>query len=324
MNRIKKSLAALAVVIMGTGAAAAQDLNDVIDKYNAAAEIYSARNYVEAITALNEVVALGLEVGGDAAEIVANAQKLIPGAYYRVGGAYLQQKDYDTAIEHFGKAAELGELYGDINTARNASGWIAKAYTAMGADAFNDKDYAKAAEIFQKGYEANPSDAELALNLAKSYAEMGENDPEAARKGYEVYTSILGQTHSKYDDARAQAKEEYSYYILRDASAANAANDTQGAYDILDSYLEADPENPQVNLMYIQIATNKQQWDKVIEKGEAAAEAQTDEELKSEAYFLLGAAYQNKENKAKAIESYRKVTAGGKVATARQQINALQ
>lgn len=320
---IKKTLAALAVVILGAGAATAQDVNDVIDKYNAAAELYTAKNYVAAIPALEETINAGLEVGADAAEIVANAQKLIPGAYYRVGGAYLQQKDYDEAIANFEKAAELGELYGDINTARNAAGWVAKTYTAMGADAFNSEDYAKAAEIFQKGYEADQTNTELALNLAKSYAELGENDPEAAAKAAEVYSQIIGLTHSKYAEDVEKAKDEYSYYVLRDANAANAANDTQKAYELLDNFLAIDPANAKATLMYVQIATNKQQWDKVIEKGEAAAEAQTDDELKSEAYFLLGAAYQNKENKAKAIENYRKVTAGNKVATARQQISAL-
>ncbi len=319
MNRIKIAIAAMAVIVLGSASVAAQDLNDVIEKYNAAADLYAGKNYIEAIPALEEVVALGLKLGPDATEMVQNAQKYIPGAYFRLGGAYIQAGDFDNAIENFTKAAELGELYGDLTTSRNATGWISRAYNAKGADAFNSKDYKTAIEIFKSGYEANPTDTDLALNLAKSYGEDGQNE-----QAYEVYTQIIGLTHSKYADAVAQAKEEFAVYVITEANEANAANDTDRAYAILDAFLEVVPEHPAANLVYIQIATNKKDWNKVIDKGEAAAEAQTDEELKSNAYFLLGAAYQNKENKAKAIENYRKVTTGPNLNSAKAQISALQ
>ena len=75
--------------------------------------------------------------------------------------------------------------------------------------------------------------------------------------------------------------------------------------------------------MLIQSATNQQNWRRIIEFGDAAANAQTNEDNKSTIYFYLGAAYQNVENNAKAIESYRKVTSGPNLANARQQITNL-
>ncbi|MCD8072598.1 MAG: tetratricopeptide repeat protein, partial [Alistipes sp.] len=278
MNRIKNLLAATAVLILGSGTLAAQDVNDVIDKYNAAAELYSAKQFAEAIPALEDAIAVGLEVGPDAAEIVQNAQKLLPGAYFRVGGAYVQAGDFDNAIANFTKAAELAELYGDINIMRNATGWISQATNAKGADAFNSKDYKTAISIFESGYAANPTDTDLALNLAKSYGEDGQLD-----KAREVYGQIIGLTHSKYADAVAQAKEELAVYIITAANEANGAGNVNGAYELLDSFLDIAPDSPTANLIYIQIATNQKNWDKVIEKGEAAAQAQTDEELKSNA-----------------------------------------
>ena len=53
----------------------------------------------------------------------------------------------------------------------------------------------------------------------------------------------------------------------------------------------------------------KKDYDKVIELGETAAAAQSDEADKSAVYFNLGSAYNAKENKAKAIETLKKVTA---------------
>ena len=92
---------------------------------------------------------------------------------------------------------------------------------------------------------------------------------------------------------------------------------------LADHIVAIDPTNAQGNLLRLQTATNMKDWDKVIALGDAAAELQPTPELKSDAYFLLGAAYQNKENKAKAIETYKKVTAGGNVVTAKAQITLL-
>ena len=75
--------------------------------------------------------------------------------------------------------------------------------------------------------------------------------------------------------------------------------------------------------MRLQTATNLKNYDAVIGFGEEAASTQPTELDKSNAYFLLGAAYQNKNDKAKAIEMYQKVTEGPNAATAKAQIAEL-
>ena len=317
MNRIKFFMAAVAALFIAVGAGA-QDVNAVIDKYNQAAEVLQAKDYEKALSLLNEVVAEGLEAGPDAAEVVSNAQKLMPACYFRIGLVKAKDLKWDEAIDSFTKASEMGELYGDITSMRNANTMIARAYTAMGADAFNDKDYAKAAEIFAKGYEANPNDTALALNLAMSYCEMGDTE-----QGFKIYNRIMSLPADKYKDAIDEAKTKIGYYQSIEVSKAIEAQDYDKAFEMMDAILAENAANPVISMMYIQTATNQKQWDKVIAKGEAAAAAQSSDELRSDAYFLLGAAYQNKENKAKAIENYRKVTAGGNVATAKAQIAAL-
>ena len=57
--------------------------------------------------------------------------------------------------------------------------------------------------------------------------------------------------------------------------------------------------------------------------GEAAAEAQIDEEDKSAVYFQLGTAYNAKEMKDKAIAALSKVTAGPSVEAAKAAIAGL-
>ena len=58
--------------------------------------------------------------------------------------------------------------------------------------------------------------------------------------------------------------------------------------------------------MRLQAYSGKKDYDKVIELGQAAAEAQVDEEDKSLMYYLLGAAYNAKEMKPQAMRPSRR------------------
>lgn len=189
----------------------------------------------------------------------------------------------------------------------------------MGGNAFNSKDYATAAEIFQKGYDVNPDNPQLALFLAQSYGEMKEYD-----KAYEVFRNVISleQHGEKYAKEVNEAKGLIARYMLIHADDLKSSQPAQ-AVEILAESVAATPD-PTAYLMLVQIANNSKNFDKVIEFGEKAAEAQTDAALKSAAYFYLGTAYDNKGNQTKAVEYYRKVTSGPNAATAKAQIAAIQ
>lgn len=321
--KVFKVLFTAVAAVMFMASATAQDapsVADVATKYNEAAALVTSGKYAEAIPALNSAIELGLKAGPDAMTTVNDAQKLLPACYFRKGLGDVKAGKFEEAIGDLTKAVELGELYGDMSSMNNAKSVISKVYSMMAANAFNSKDYAKAAEIFSKGFAANPNDTELGLNLAMSYCEMGDME-----KGIEVYKSIIAleDRHSKYKEPAAAAKEKLAYYLLLDAAKAGKEGNNDRLFSIVDEVLAVNPASSEANMMRIQTATNLKNWDMVIANGDAAADAQTDANLKSEAYFLLGAAYQNKENKAKAIETYKKVVAGTKVALAKQQIAAL-
>ena len=69
--------------------------------------------------------------------------------------------------------------------------------------------------------------------------------------------------------------------------------------------------------MLIQTANNLKKYDIVVANGAEAYAAQQDEAQKANIAYLLGVAYQNRGNNAKAIEWLKKVTAGGNVAAAK-------
>ena len=313
-----------AALVMAVGLNA-QTVDEVNGKYNEAADLIGGGKLVESIPLLEEVISMGAAAGPEAAESVNNAKKYLGQVLLRKGGGEAKAGNFEDAAVSLAKAAEVGEKYNDPTVMMQAKAMLSKVYLALGGTAFNDKEYAKAVEIFAKGYEVNPNDTDLALNLAMSYSELGATDPPMAEKGVEVYKNIiaLGETNSKFKEAAATAKVKVVYYKKLAASELGQEKKFEEMLAVAKQILEIDPENSDGHLLQLQAANNMKNYDAVISFGEASASVQPTAENKSDAYFLLGTAYQNKENKAKAIEMYRKVTAGKNVATAKAQIAVL-
>lgn len=311
-------MATLAVMLVTLGAYA-QTPQEVADKFNEAAEKINAKNFIEAVPLLEETVKMGEAVGDEAAEVTDKARKLLPGMYFQAGGSYIQQGKPEEALKYFETSLQKAEELKDVNVATRAKGWIGNTYLQMGAKAFNAKDFQAAAEIFEKGYEVAPNNTEIATNLAVSYAELKEYD-----KSYETFRNIIAleQHGDKYAKAVDNAKNRMAHYMMVNASAIASAQPAK-AIDLLAEAVEVNPGNPQAYMLLLQTANNSKNYNKVIEFGAKAADVQTDAAQKSNAYFFLGAAYDNTGNKAKAIENYRKVTSGPNAAAAKSQVEAL-
>ena len=63
---------------------------------------------------------------------------------------------------------QYAELFQDVKVLGNSRKLISQTYTVMGADAFNNQQWDKAIEIFSKGYEANPTDTDLASSWPRA------------------------------------------------------------------------------------------------------------------------------------------------------------
>ena len=296
-----KKLFVSVVALLAAFTLSAQDITAI---YNEAAAAYGAKDFTTAASKFEQVIDLGID-NEDAASMVATAKSTLPKCYFMLGGGAMRTKNYEAALENFTKSAELAELYGDMTQVAKSNGWVAKIYQVQGGDAFNGKDYATAAEIFAKGYAADPDNTSMALNLAMSYCEMGEY-----AKGMEIYEAIAAKTHPKYAEDAAKAKEMMALYTNNKVAEMQGAGDYDGIIAMADAQLEKNPESALFQNVRLQAYANKKDYAKVIELGEAAAAAQTDEADKSLMYYLLGAAYNAKEMKPQAIAAFKQVTAG--------------
>lgn len=319
MKKIKLMLAAAVAVFMAAGVSA-QTLSEVNAKYKQATELIGQKDYINAITVLEQTIDMGFDAGDEAMLTVQNAQGLIPNCYFQTALALCKANKFDQAIPYIDNAAETGELYGKPAVVRNAKQLKSKAYYAMGANAFNEEDYAKAIEDFSKGYDANPNDTKLALALAESYAKFGN-----LNRAIEIYNDVISleSRHSNYKPAADEARAKQTSYLMEEAAKQAKAGKTREVYQAVERILEIDPTNATAQLLRLQTANNAKDYQAVIRWGESTAQAQAAAESKSDVYYLLGAAYQNTDNTAKAIEVYKKVTAGKNVAGAQAQIAAL-
>ncbi len=318
MKKLKIVLAAAALFAAGT--ISAQDIAALNTKFTEGAAAVKAKNFAVAVPLFEQVISEGMDIEG-AEAMVAGAKQALPQAIFLMGGAAFQGGRHDEALASFTKAAELAELYGNVAVLNNARNWVSRTVMAQGASAFNAKDYATAAAIFQKGYDANPGDSALGMNLAMSYSGLKEFDKSAA-----IYKHIIGLAaqDNRFAADAAKARENYSLDVLEKASESAKAGDYQAAIAATDELLAVMPEDAPANLTRLQAYNSLKNYAKVTELGESAATAQTTPEAVSDVWYLVGAAYQNMQNLPQAIVAYQKVTAGDNVAAAKAQIAELQ
>lgn len=317
--KIKSLVIALAAVLVSATALAQDPVNEAKKMYNEGVTLFKAKNYAEALPILEKTVEAAMEA--DAMEVAEAAQKLIPTSYFQLGLAKMKAGNVDAALVDLNKANDVALLYNNASVARNAKSAISQVYRVKGANAFNNKDYATAVVDFAKGYEVNPQDTKLALNLAMSYCELKDFE-----NGVKVYTDIIAleKRHSRFAEPAAEAKKALSNYLLVKAQEENAAANKEAAYATLETLINADPMNAENQMHRLQMAAANQDWDNVIAWSDLAAAIQPTPEAQSDVYYLVGVAQDSKNNNTAAIEAYKQVVAGDKVEAATKRIKELQ
>ena len=319
MKRLILSLVAMMTVC----AVSAQ--NELIAKFNEGATAIKNKDFATAITAFEAFIDKGAD-SEDTAVLgyVAQAKKSVPSCYLNLAMRNASAKNFDKAIELLNEGAMKAELYGESQSLAKIKVAMGRVYQVQGGTAFNNKDYAAAAEVFAKGYEANPRNTEMALNLAMSYCELGQFE-----QGMEVYRNVAAMNPSRYADAIAKAKEMMALYTNNQVAKYQSEGNNDAVIAMAEKMLSEDPASALAEKIRLQAYNGKKEYDKVIELGESAAMAQTSEEEKSDVYFLIGAAYNAKYNaggnkdaalKDKAVAFLNKVVAGNSVEAAKAAV----
>ncbi len=304
-----KKFVLMVVALMGLSFAQAQS---VVENYNAATKAVEAKDYAKAAQLFESVINDGSEEEDETiAGCVKNAQNNLPVVYTRMGSAAagaatkatdpkVKDAKFAEAIAHLEKAVAKAKSYRNTKAATAANNMIGKVYQVQGGTYFNAGDFAKAIEIFAKGYSADKKNTALAMMLAESYFKSDKYT-----EGVKVCSEVAALPSPKYDAAIAEAKAKMGQYTNNKIAELQKANDFDGVIALAETITD----KALAQKVLVQAYFLKKDYAKVIEIGEAAAALQTDDESKSAVYFNLGSAYNAKENKAKAIECLKKVTA---------------
>ena len=303
------------VALMGATSLFAQ--SDIVALFSQGLGNAKAGNFTEAIAQFQEVI----DASWDIEEPDANQQKAITGSkkfivtcYNKLGVAAFNAKNYDEAIENFTMAADAAEMFDNVVDMNKNRTYVGQMYQAKGADAFNSEDYATAIAVFSKGYEADPRNTTMALNLAESYFKS-----DMYQDGMKICTKISQLNAEKFGEAIAAAQAKMDMYTNNQVAKLQMAND----YDGIIAMAEQLDDAAMAAKITMQAYYGKKDFNKMIELATAALEAQVTDEGRSDINYLLGVAYNEKEMFDQAIAAMKNVTAGNNVANAQAVIEAL-
>lgn len=286
--------------------------SEIVNTFNEAVTAAKAKNYTEAVELFTKVIDEGIDSEDATVQgIVTKAKNFVPVCYQNMGTAAAAAANYEEALANLQQAADMAELYDNARALAKAKQTIANVYQAQGAEAFNSGDYATAIEVFSKGYEANPRNTDMALNLAESYFKS-----DRYQEGMAICADIEKLPEAKFAEAIAEARAKMNLYTNNEVAKLQMAND----YDGIIAMAEQLDNEALGKKIALQAYLGKKDYNKVIELAEEAAAVQATEEDKSDVYYLLGMAYNSKNNPEKTIEVMKKVTAGDKVAIAQKAI----
>lgn len=310
-----KKLIMTVVALMGATTLFAQ--SDVVANFQQGLANAKAGNFTEAIAQFQAVVEASYDLETEdpnELKAIAGSKKFIVTCYNKMGVAAINAKDYEAAVESFTNAANYAELYEDIASMNKNRTLIGQVYEVQGADAFNSEDYATAIAVFSKGYEADPRNTGMALNLAESYFRS-----DMYQDGMKICANISSLNADKYAEAIAEAQAKMNMYTNNEVAKLQMAND----YDGIIAMAEQLDDAAMAQKITMQAYYGKREFAKMVEVSEAAIAAQTTDEGRSDINYLLGVAYNELGQFDKAIAAMKNVTAGGNVENAAAVIKAL-
>ncbi len=310
-----KTLFFACALSLSSFAVSAQDVTAAVEKFTQAQQLAQQKKFAEASPILAEALEMAEGLEGDGAMALAeDIKKLIPTISMFDGVTKLQAKDFEGGIAALETSLSQAKMYGNADVRRKAARYISTGYMAMGIESFNAKDFPVALSVFEKGYKEDPKNIKLALYTAKAYAETGNTDTALKLFGEVI---AAGTENSRYEKDASDAKADIANYVLPKA----AEFVSKGPIDSVQFYVSkvqaVDPTNAQASILLMQAANNLKKYDLVITEGEKALPSITDPKEVSTANLLLGVAYQNKGNDAKALAALKKVTAEPSAAQAK-------
>jgi len=309
---MKKFILALAGAILSAGMLSAQDMSQATELYNNGATALTTENYTEALDYFQQALAMGNELGDEAAELVENCKGAIPKVALQIAKELIKADKYEEAAAQIEAASKFAEEFENEEVLADAAELVPQMWMMKGKKAIDAKDLATAADAFAKSYAADTTNGGTALILGQVLGNLGKTD-----EAMDVLQ------HATWNGKEAEAKKQMGKIFVTEANkalkagkyadAVAAAAKANAIEDNANAYLIAGQASQKLNKNNDAIAN----FAKYLEVNPNAKNAPA-------ITFTVGALYQQAKNNAKAIEYYKKVANDPKFgAQAKQMITAL-
>ena len=309
---MKRLFVAFAAFALAAGIASAQDFNAAVETFNMGAQTLES-NKAEALnqfkSALTQFEACSEE---EAADMVAQCKKIIPQTMLSIAKEQINEAQYDEAIATLKETAAVAEGYGIEDIAADAKDLVPNAWSRKGAALLKAKDFVGAAAAFKAVVTLTPEDGQSQLLYGQALMQAGDNAGAIA-------ALEAAAANGKAD----QANKLLSNVFLKEGMALVKANKSAEAITALEkanSYVES------ANAYKLIASANTK-----LGKSKAAIEAykkylEVDPNAKDAAdvMFTIAATAQKANDKATAIEYYKKLSGTKYAEQAKAQLAALQ
>ncbi len=289
-----------------------QSKDELIVKFNEAAESVNKGEYTVAITEFNDVLVMGEQVGSEADDFVGKAKEQLPLLHYQVALRYMKQKEYENALPYLEKTIDLSEKYGNNEEySQKAMRYLPRLITGVGTSYYRSGDYDRALELFTDAVKYAPNYPKA--HLGKGLVHMRQYDEEEMISSLTTAISLAKQqndTETVEDAQEALGKYFVDLGKMELADMDPVSEDFSYAIEAFEQAVEYDPGN--VDALYNLAAIHNQmiEYDKAIEYAVKALENAEDEVKRAAINYELGNAYFNTAQYDLACEAYNNAMVG--------------
>ncbi|MBO4572103.1 MAG: tetratricopeptide repeat protein [Bacteroidales bacterium] len=320
---MKKLLLTLIVTASTMGFAAAQDLGQVTELYNAAAALLSEDKKVEALAQFEQALEAANALGAEGAEVANNCKGIIPDLYLSIAKGFANENNLPKAIELFTKTAELAKNYGKDAVAAEAESLIANLKnTQLLANAnalLNAKQFAEAAAAYKEITDMDPTNGVAFLRQGMALSNSGSFDE--AITCLEKAQELFAEDAPNLD----MAKKQLSNAFLRKANVAFKAKNWKDALEFAQKSAENNANNPSAQKIIGNAASQLKQNKVAAEAFEAYLALSPNAKDKVQTMYQLGTALAAIGDNAKACGYFKEIAQDEKFGeAARYQLTVLK
>ncbi len=315
MKLFGKLMMIVAMVVFGVSVYA-QSVEAVGQKYNDAIELYKAKNYAQAIPALEQTVDMGTKAGDAAADMTSSAKSALMKAYKNYGVTLYKKKKYDESVKVLKNGVATAKKYGDEKSAKKFQSIIPQIYAGHGNSLSKSKKYDEALKQFDNALAENPKCIRAFMGKENVYKDKGDF---AKMKEFADKAIEAGAGNSKQAKRVQQAKKIAYLGLYKAGGEELGKGNSAKALTLFNDALKYGKGDSNLYLNMALGYNALKKFNKGVEAANKALSLKGDGD-KNAIYFVLAQAYEGAGDSANACANYKKVTAGPNVDAAKYQI----